>query len=324
MPTVANPQPPKDKYQTLKEDYRQLQYDLKQTNMHLEGYKQELRRTRTELRNASHYANELHHEKPRWEDHMNGIQNELNNIHQQLDGAKNLSEIHGADLFYAQVFLTKADTLSISEVGEKVIALNEEIFQAAATLGEALIHQHHELPAEDWNVAAAESQQMVGNTISNILITQALKPEPQVNPLLVQVALQVFMVKFCVSKIQSWYPSDVNIEEFLDAIYSEIRSSGQQEGDLLLDLAGRVNPQREDIEHVYNVALGLELGFGLTQVVPSQMVVANYSSRREILLTWREEEGTPIVTLVVLVVSRDGSSNYLGIGYNKGTSTTAV
>ncbi|KAF8801848.1 hypothetical protein BYT27DRAFT_7261625, partial [Phlegmacium glaucopus] len=226
IPTVvASPQPPKDKYQVLKEDYRQLQYDLKRTNMHLEGYKQELRRTRTELRNTSHYANELHHEKQRWRDHINNLQNELNNIHQQLGDAKNLSDVRGKELHGAQVFLTKADTLSISEVGEKVTALNEEIFQAAATLGEALIHQRHELPPEDLDAAAAESQQMVGNTISNILISQAQRPEPIMNPLLVQVVLQIFMVKFCVSKIQSWYPSDVNIEAFLDAIYSEIRSS---------------------------------------------------------------------------------------------------
>ncbi|KAF8805137.1 hypothetical protein BYT27DRAFT_7192783 [Phlegmacium glaucopus] len=69
---------------------------------------------------------------------------------------------------------------------------------------------------------------MVLSTISNILITQGQKPEPEVNPLLVQVVLQVFMVKFCASKIQSWYPSDAVIEGFLNAIYSGIRLSEEQ------------------------------------------------------------------------------------------------
>ncbi|KAF8805145.1 hypothetical protein BYT27DRAFT_7213118 [Phlegmacium glaucopus] len=174
------------------------------------------------------YANELHQEKQRLRDDVNRLQNELNNVHQQLDDAKHLSEVCRRELFCAEASLPKADTLSISEVAEKVAALNEEIFQAAATLGEALIHQRHELPLEDLNAAAAESQQMVGNTITSILVTQVQKPEPELNPLLVQVVLQVFMVKFCVSKIQSWYPSDVNIEEFLDAIYSDIRSSEEQ------------------------------------------------------------------------------------------------
>ena len=53
------------------------------------------------------------------------------------------------------------------------------------------------------------------------------KRAPEVNPLLVQVVLQIFMVKFCLSKIRSWYPSDSTIEEFLDVIYSEIRATGK-------------------------------------------------------------------------------------------------
>ena len=227
MPATS-PLPPKDKYQALKDEYHRVKYDLKQAHGEIENYKHELRRTRGELRNASHFANELHHEKQRWKDHMNGLQNELNNVHQQLDDAKTLSEVRGKELFGAQVFLTKADTLSISEVGEKVTALNEEIFQAAATLGETLTHKRHEVPQEDLDVAVVKSREMVGAKILNVLISQAQKPEPEVNPLLVQVVLQIFMVKFCVSKIQSWYPNDSNIEGFLDAIYSEIRLSGRR------------------------------------------------------------------------------------------------
>jgi len=36
------------------------------------------------------------------------------------------------------------------------------------------------------------------------------------------------MVNFCVSKIQSWYPSDPGIGSFLTAIHSEIRSTEEQ------------------------------------------------------------------------------------------------
>ena len=76
--------------------------------------------------------------------------------------------------------------------------------------------------------AAAESQEMVGEELTNILITQSRQSEPEVNPLLVQVVLQTFMVKFCVSKIQSWYPADSAFGGFLSAIYFEIRSSGKK------------------------------------------------------------------------------------------------
>jgi len=115
-------------------------------------------------------------------------------------------------------------------VGEKVAALNEEIFQAAATLGESLIHKRHELSQADLDAAAAVSQEMVGEKVTNILINQSLaqKGEPEVNPLLVQVVLQIFMVKFCVSKIQPWCPGDSAIGGFLAAIHSEIRLTEEQ------------------------------------------------------------------------------------------------
>ena len=55
----------------------------------------------------------------------------------------------------------------------------------------------------------------------------ARKPEPEVNPFLVQVVLQLFMVEFCLSKVRSWYPGDSAIEEFLSMQYSQIRSTGK-------------------------------------------------------------------------------------------------
>ena len=154
------------------------------------------------------------------------------NIHQKLD-AKNLFDVSGP-----QIFSTKAATLSISEVGEKVTALNEEIFQAAATLGETLIiRKRHELSQTDLDAATAVSQEMVGKKMTNILITQSQKSEPEGNPLLVQVVLQILMVKFCVSKMESWYPNDSAVGEILAAIYSQIRSTGKHLIDLIPSFA---------------------------------------------------------------------------------------
>ena len=112
-------------------------------------------------------------------------------------------------------------------MGKKVTALNGEIFQVAATLGETLIHKRHEVSPTKWEAATAVSKEMVGEKMTKTLIAQSQKPEPEVNPLLVQVVLQIFIVKFCVSKIQSWCPSDPTIEKFLSTIYSDIRSTGK-------------------------------------------------------------------------------------------------
>jgi hypothetical protein len=58
--------------------------------------------------------------------------------------------------------------LSISEVGEKVTALNEGSFQAAASLGEALIHKRHEVSQTDLEAAVAVSQEMIGEKMTKI------------------------------------------------------------------------------------------------------------------------------------------------------------
>jgi hypothetical protein len=100
-------------------------------------------------------------------------------------------------------------------------------FQAAATLGKFLIYKRHELSQAELDAAAAVTQEMVGEKMTNILITQSHEPGPEVNLLLVQVVLQIFLVKFCVSKIQSWDFGDSAIGGSLAAIYSGVRSAGE-------------------------------------------------------------------------------------------------
>ena len=195
---------------------------MRQACVIIENYDRELKKRTGDLsRDIGH----LQHECQRSKDSINSLQNDLKNIHQELEDGKTVSEVRKKRLSGAQL-----DTLSLSEVGKKVTALNEEIFQAAAELGEILAHKRHhdELSQKKlFAAAAAVSQEMVGEKMTNLLITQSQKLEPEVNPLLVQIVLQIFMVKFCVSKIQSWYPGDSVVGGFLSAIYSEIRSTGK-------------------------------------------------------------------------------------------------
>ena len=230
-PQVPGPPPSNDKYQLLKEEYHRTRDELRQAHVIIENYDRELRKRTGELHKGGHHPTGPNDLQPgSSKDSITDLQNELINVHQQLEDAKALSEVRGKELLDTRVFLDKVDTLSISisEVGEKVTALNEENFQAAATLGEALIYKRYELSQKDLDKAAAGSQKMAGEKMTKLLITtQSQKPEPEVNPLLVQAVLQIFMVKFCVSKIQSWYPGDSIIGGFLSAIYSEIRSTGK-------------------------------------------------------------------------------------------------
>ena len=217
------PSPPKDRYELLKEELRQMKSELKQVR---ENHAHELQRTGEDLRNANTHINQLLQEKQRWNDQMNGLPNESNNVGQQLEHARTLSAVCGKDPFGAQVKVD--DTLSISEVGEKVTALNREIVRAAAIVNDAVIHTPRQISQGSFDAACADSQEMVGLRIKNLLISQSHKQGHKINPLLVQIVLQIFLVNFCVSKIQPWFPSgDPTVGAFLDAVYSQIRSTGE-------------------------------------------------------------------------------------------------
>ena len=169
--------PPEDLFD-LKKEYHRIRDELRQARVVNKDYHCELRRRTGELRQASRDVDHLQQECQRLKDSINGLQNDLNNVHQQLEDAKTLSEVRERRLIGAQV-----DTISISEVGDKVTALNEHIFQAAATLGETLVYNRHELSHTDLDAAAAVSHGVVGEKMTNLYITQSQTRKQQVNPL---------------------------------------------------------------------------------------------------------------------------------------------
>ncbi|KAF8161573.1 hypothetical protein B0H34DRAFT_747493 [Crassisporium funariophilum] len=226
--TTGPPPPVKDKAQLYKEELQRTQNELRTLAGNLEAYKCELRRSKWELRQATNQISELIHEKQRYKDHNSSLSHELMNVNRNLQDAKNLSDVRGKELLGSQVFLTKADSLSVSEVIDKVVALNEEIFQAAATLGESMVHHRYETSQEDMALAYESARTTIGEPILDILVSQSQKPEPECNPLLVQVVLQVYIVNFCASKAASWYPSEDRAAGFLNMLYCDIRASEEQ------------------------------------------------------------------------------------------------
>jgi hypothetical protein len=57
-------------------------------------------------------------------------------------------------------------------MGDRVKALNEENFQAAATLGEALIHKHHDISQKDWEAAVAVIKEMLVEKMTMLSLTR--------------------------------------------------------------------------------------------------------------------------------------------------------
>jgi len=170
---------------------------------------------------------ELESENRRIKDTIRSLQHEKINMGRELQEYKMLSEIRGRELIGAQVFLKKADLLTVSDVKDKVNALNGENFQASASLGESLVHVKYELAKEEWEAAFAEVCRTVSEPLARALVKEAQKPEPEVNPLLVQVVLEMYLVHFCSSMIESWFPGNRETSDFLTTIYNEIRRAGE-------------------------------------------------------------------------------------------------
>ncbi|KAF8161572.1 hypothetical protein B0H34DRAFT_701537 [Crassisporium funariophilum] len=210
------------------EEHQRTEIELEIATTTSERYKHELISCKRELRQATNQISELIHEKQRYKDHNSSLSHELMNVNRNLQDAKNLSDVRGKELLGSQVFLTKADSLSVSEVIDKVVALNEEIFQAAATLGESMVHHRYETSQEDMALAYESARTTIGEPILDILVSQSQKRKPEVNPLLVQVALQVYLVNFCASKAAPWYPSEDRAAGFLNMLYCDIRASEEQ------------------------------------------------------------------------------------------------
>jgi len=125
-------------------------------------------------------------------------------------------------------FVTKPDTLSTTDVVQEVNALNEEIFQTAALLGEMLQNtERTDRTQEQVTVAFEKARWMLGEQMASILAAESTSLRTDLNPLLAQVVLQIAITTWCRFVVSSWKPSDSTVADVLTAIYSEIRQVGE-------------------------------------------------------------------------------------------------
>ncbi|KAJ2921298.1 hypothetical protein H1R20_g15795, partial [Candolleomyces eurysporus] len=173
------------------------------------------------------------------DEELKAVRNELGAVKQQLSDAVNLSEVRGKELKGAQVFLTKADTLSVTDVVQKVNALNEEIFQMAAFLGEVLVYEVLEPDAnrQEHRQAAINStyesaRHTLGDTLASTLAHESVnEPKEQSNPLLVQIVMQIALTNWCGNFGRRWTSYQrVDNESATEAKEGQTKESGSKSG----------------------------------------------------------------------------------------------
>ncbi|RXW25680.1 hypothetical protein EST38_g187 [Candolleomyces aberdarensis] len=173
------------------------------------------------------------------DEELKAVRNELGAVKQQLSDAVNLSEVRGKELKGAQVFLTKADTLSVTDVIQKVNALNEEIFQMAAFLGEVLVYEVLEPDAnrQEHRQAAIEStyenaRSTLGEMLASTLAHESMNdPKEESNPLLVQIVMQIALTNWCGKFGRRWTSYQrVDNESANEAKEGQPKESGSKSG----------------------------------------------------------------------------------------------
>jgi exonuclease VII large subunit len=156
------------------------------------------------------------------------LQHERNGLSRELENTTDLSNARGKELAGAQVFLSKADNISVVEVKDLVDALNEEIFQTAASLGDCVVRRKYGLSDEDCRSSIKRLRPIVGKGFLQILSAQSEidSNRRDANPLLVQVIAQVVLVDRCKYEVDQWDPNRPNLSDGLAELYRGMRGSG--------------------------------------------------------------------------------------------------
>ena len=167
-------------------------------------------------------------------DYLNGendsLKRELKAVGSLLVDAQNLSQVRGEELKGAQVFLTKADMISTTDVVQKVTTLNTEISQTASRFVE-LLHLTKS-PNKTQRQPTTMEKRMVGEKLASDLHELSNRhslasgcTEP--NPLLIQVVFQIAITTWCSSMVSSWEPNDRQLADSMSIMYSGIREFGE-------------------------------------------------------------------------------------------------
>ena len=154
---------------------------------------------------------------------LKNLRNELQHSQTKHDELTTLLEARTRELKAAQVYLTKADTLSGAEVIALLDALNVEILQTSAFISDSYDFARQPAHADERKEASSRISELMGSTLTQLLST-VLHSE---DPLLVQIALQGATVEFSRWIIMTWDFDGLQAEQPLAEIYNDIRETGE-------------------------------------------------------------------------------------------------
>ncbi|KAF9047638.1 hypothetical protein BJ165DRAFT_1610369 [Panaeolus papilionaceus] len=121
--------------------------------------------------------------------------------------------------------LARTDSVSIADLEQKVVALNDKIFEAAASSWESIGHYSYDLTQEERKKCREDAVELIGEPIFLMAVEEGQRSAAglnTLNPLLLQIVFQVALTKACALKIERWVPNCRQLCDFLDNVHKNI------------------------------------------------------------------------------------------------------
>ena len=184
-----------------------------------------------ELQRAQHQVHRLL-------DDNRSLTQELEAVKAQLADAKTLLEVRGVELKVDTTdvdqkaneeprdMLGGSDILLTAAAIQMVDVLNLEVRRVAAVLGKILQKTKFEEGHRQIMQITEKARLMLGEKMVALLSAE-LPEKARVNPLFVQVVLQVAIINWCKTTISSWKPGNSDVYNLLVELSSKIQEVGK-------------------------------------------------------------------------------------------------
>lgn len=157
------------------------------------------------------------------------LKDESRHIKEKYEQTLSLLDSRTKELRSAEVFLTKADSLSGADIISMLNSLNSEIYQTAALVAESYdFLPKTEISEPDQDMTRMETDLRITHIIGSRMVELLKSTHHHEDPTLLQIAFQVGMAAYSNKMISAWDFDDPAGERLLGWTYRRLRSQEEQ------------------------------------------------------------------------------------------------
>lgn len=185
-------------------------------------------RTRSELEMARDDFKRLHGEKRGWQEQFDVMHHKVVQAERQIRCLDHLTkakfEARQDDVFGSPARTKKLAALSTdpsTEVVNAILSLNAEIQRLAKNFVENHLERASFCPTRPQSSVVVKAKKLLGEDLIQMLQAQP-KVKTSTFQLLMTVVLEVFLVRWCSSIIEGWYPERPSFSDLLARLSSQV------------------------------------------------------------------------------------------------------